>query len=130
MPCSWNKGVEMTDKLKACPYCGHEPDSRISDTDGNKYYTCGSKWCRNGNWYALEEWNTRPLEDALQKSIDELKEYEQACFVARQKDEKLWVKALMALQEQPKLQKRIEELEIEKENWKAKYIKKIQEWKP
>lgn len=57
-------------ELKSCPYCGHEPDSRISDTDGNKYYTCGSKWCRNGNWYTLEEWNARPLEDALQNEID------------------------------------------------------------
>jgi hypothetical protein len=87
-----SKGVEMTDELKPCPYCGHEPDSRISDTDGNKYYTCCSKWCRNGNWYTLEEWKSRPLEDALQK--------------------------------------RIAELEIEKEKWKAKFISKLQEWKP
>ena len=48
--------------LKPCPFCGNEPDSRTSDTDGNKYYTCGSRWCRNGNWYTLEEWNKRPLE--------------------------------------------------------------------
>lgn len=68
----------MTDELKPCPYCGHEPDSRISDTDGNKYYTCGSKWCRNGNWYTLEEWNARSLEDALQKMSDKIAETEKA----------------------------------------------------
>jgi hypothetical protein len=28
------------------------------------------------------------------------------------------------------LQKRIAELEIEKEKWKARYISKLQEWKP
>lgn len=124
----------MTDELKPCPFCGCECELKEIQFafDLKQYANHPYNDCILGSLriVPVSIWNARPLEDTLQKSIDELKEYEQACFVARQKDEKLWVKALMALQEQPKLQKRIDELEIEKENWKAKYIKKIQEWKP
>jgi hypothetical protein len=111
--------------LKPCPFCGELPII-FPSAFGSDTYRCANVDCANGSYFTAASWNTRHGEDALQKSIDELKEYEQACFVARQKDEKLWVKALMALQEQPKLQKRIDELEsqlaqVAKENDWMKY---------
>jgi hypothetical protein len=54
----------MTDKLKACPFCGEE-DCLQFDQHGDVYVSCLDK--SNGN-----NWNTRPIEDALNARIAEL----------------------------------------------------------
>jgi Lar family restriction alleviation protein len=65
----------MTDELKACPFCGSD---KIHLVAGMGYYVkclgCGQD--TNICDYAKEAvtvWNTRPIEDALRKEIEELK---------------------------------------------------------
>lgn len=56
------------DELKACPFCGNEPQEIT--TNGKPLVVC---WCR-GCVNDPKNWNTRPIEDALNKRIAELKE--------------------------------------------------------
>jgi hypothetical protein len=56
----------MSDKLKACPFCGEEYCLQY-DQHGDVYVSCLDK--SNGN-----NWNTRPIEDALNARIAELEE--------------------------------------------------------
>ena len=62
----------MTDKMKACPFCGKDMQRR--DCDGEDY----TVWCANCGAIgpnaltekrADEMWNIRPLEDALRKQL-------------------------------------------------------------
>jgi hypothetical protein len=62
-------GYEMTE-LKKCPFCGSEP-GYIKDVDG-EWIWCSNVECMGGNGSG-ERWNTRPLEDALQVQLNELK---------------------------------------------------------
>lgn len=70
----------MTEKLKPCPFCGSEAEFN-SDEFGEGVYckSCGAT-LRNGVYgeygrkLASAEWNARPIEDALQKELDEARE--------------------------------------------------------
>lgn len=62
----------MTDELKSCPFCGSESTSRESYIDRKTYYRCSNLICPSNGWFTFQEWQSRPLEDALQKRIDEL----------------------------------------------------------
>ena len=64
-------GGEMT-KLKACPFCGEEP--AIRNDDGVTMVLCNNFDCQNSDneEMSIAGWNTRPLEDALQKRIEGL----------------------------------------------------------
>jgi hypothetical protein len=66
------EGGEVSDKLKPCPSCGakNTPErtliTELYDHDKYKYgkcFNCGAK---------MYNWNTRPIEDALQARIAEL----------------------------------------------------------
>ena len=59
-------------ELKPCPFCNIPPASRTSKIDGKEYYSCLDADCPNGSWFIADEWNTRPIEDALQARIAEL----------------------------------------------------------
>ena len=61
------------DKLKSCPYCGHEAKVRPRG-----HITCGNRFCINRQsgydypMWAKDDWNTRPIEDRLNALLDEL----------------------------------------------------------
>ena len=68
----------MTEQLKPCPFCGGEA-VMLGEDDG--MYQCVCRNCESvqGGFYDFPEeaafaWNTRPLEDALQKELDEARE--------------------------------------------------------
>ena len=54
----------MSEELKPCPFCGGEAELCYSEVD---------TFCRKCNvMQETELWNTRPIEDALNKRIAEL----------------------------------------------------------
>ena len=55
----------MKDKLKACPFCGSTNIRAPIDEDGWMCRTCGTE--------SYVDWNRRPIEDALESRISELK---------------------------------------------------------
>lgn len=62
----------MSEELKRCPFCGEHqlPDS---EGDGNVPYESGmSKECDFCSATVTHNWNTRPIEDALQARIAKL----------------------------------------------------------
>ncbi len=62
----------MSEELKPCPFCGHEFDTYVMES-GEIMGSCSNIMCiAYGLFCSVEEWNTRPIEDALQKRIDEL----------------------------------------------------------
>ena len=69
----------MNEQAKPCPFCGKEPQINIYPNYGNppydeKLYFCANPKCQNylGKGMTLEQWNTRPIEDALRARIAEL----------------------------------------------------------
>ena len=58
-------------ELKACPFCGKEQQPDVPG-DGNVPYTNQSRMCDWCGCYVGSNWNTRPIEDELQRRIDEL----------------------------------------------------------
>lgn len=67
----------MSEGLKPCPFCG---ETRLTIEDNQKVQDvhvlckdCGAKTSFDGIRYAVaSRWNVRPVEDALQKRIEEL----------------------------------------------------------
>ena len=63
----------MYGKLKPCPFCGSEQPQDSKD-DGNVPYEFGmSRSCKFCSAAVNLGWNTRPIEDALNARITELK---------------------------------------------------------
>lgn len=72
-------------ELKPCPFCGSEAITTaffdaddfdyipIEVNDNDAEVTCENERCINGWWLTQKEWNTRPIEDALNARIAELK---------------------------------------------------------
>ena len=62
----------MNDELKACPFCGAKLTKSVVDRE-TLYEHPMENGCRLGViLFTEEEWNTRPIEDALEARIDEL----------------------------------------------------------
>ncbi len=66
----------MNEEPKACPFCGKPPQGNNWHTYGRNpkdemRYFCANHDCPNGLRKAvtLDEWNTRPLEDALRADL-------------------------------------------------------------
>ena len=64
--------------LKPCPFCG-KPPSKTANNIPCFYYECENPKCHAAEmgWHdteqeAIDAWNNRPIEDALQARIDEL----------------------------------------------------------
>jgi len=71
----------VSDKLKPCPFCGTKPHPITADllTRPCFYYECENKTCHAAEkgWHdteqeAIDAWNSRPIEDALQAEIETL----------------------------------------------------------
>jgi hypothetical protein len=67
-------------ELKKCPWCETEPELieyKNSRHKRLKYYACPHGCCATPHFEFEEEareyWNTRPLEDALQAQLDDMK---------------------------------------------------------
>ena len=62
-------------ELKPCPFCGEPADDRY-----NRLAKCSNKSCLMNHWvddedfFIDDDWNTRPIEDALRARIAELEE--------------------------------------------------------
>lgn len=70
----------MTENLKSCPFCGSNAEFNSDEFgEGVDCKSCGAT-LRNGVYgeygrkLASAAWNTRPLEDAIQKELDEARE--------------------------------------------------------
>jgi len=74
----------MSEELRLCPFCGckaqavtepFDPDDldfmNFDDIDDPDCFdiTCSNVRCVNGWWLTPEQWNTRPIEDALNDRI-------------------------------------------------------------
>ena len=63
----------MSEELRPCPFCGEPADDRY-----NRLAKCSNKSCLMNHWvddedfFIDDDWNTRPIEDALQSRIAEL----------------------------------------------------------
>jgi hypothetical protein len=71
----------MTEKLKPCPFCGEKAtieDCSYYDEKKSWSAMCGNPSCfaytetHKTKSLAIERWNKRPIEEALQKRIEEL----------------------------------------------------------
>jgi hypothetical protein len=79
----------MSDELKPCPFCGRKAKrfAGIAIPPEDRYAHCSEGLtikhpCQNNSIMTVEQWNTRPLEDALRASlaasqdeVENLKEY-------------------------------------------------------
>jgi hypothetical protein len=81
---------EMSEELRPCPFCGGKAiTSTFFDWDDLEYMafevndsesidgevTCENEHCINGWYLSPKDWNTRPIEDALNARIAELKAF-------------------------------------------------------
>ena len=63
----------MSEELRPCPFCGEPADDRY-----NRLAKCSNKSCLMNHWvddedfFIDDDWNTRPIEDALRARIAEL----------------------------------------------------------
>lgn len=59
----------MNDELKPCPFCGQPA---VLDEDGQ--VTCNNEDCIMWpRFYSLQQWQTRPVEDAFRSENDQLR---------------------------------------------------------
>ena len=68
----------MSHKLRPCPFCGSNAQVNTWTTHGitESRCFCSNSDCPNSvRTVALEQWNTRPIEDALNKRIAEMEEF-------------------------------------------------------
>ena len=59
-------------ELKNCPFCGSELTEDDAFSEDGYPQMCHCIWQTNSAEKAVQNWNTRPIEDALQARIDEL----------------------------------------------------------
>lgn len=60
--------------MKNCPFCGR-PARKFRNSHGDHLAKCENEECGNGYKPSMliDDWNSRPLEDALQAEVDRLK---------------------------------------------------------
>ena len=63
----------MSGELKACPFCGEQPEIQ-SYQEGYHQVICRDNHTATIEIESVDEWNTRPIEDALQSEIARLTE--------------------------------------------------------
>lgn len=81
----------MSEEPKACPYCGVQ-----SKREGKKFHECNNSQCSNYHrLMPIDEWQTRPIEDALRSEIQNLKEMLWQCRGAISDSKSVMDKALV-----------------------------------
>ena len=104
-------------ELKPCPFCGSMNIRKPIGEDGWMCKTCGSK--------GFVDWNTRPIEDALESRISELKakiDNWQDCYCEFETiapDGNLKISVLDLYNRLTECEARVAELEVENEKLKA-----------
>jgi hypothetical protein len=80
----------MTSELKACPICNSKACAPwISPLNGVKYTTCTNNLCSLFHEQtAVEDWQSRPIEDALRSLLKEVKEDAEYWYIHDTKDRK------------------------------------------
>ena len=86
-------------ELKLCSYCKSVPQANTWTLHGitETRYFCPNPDCPHSvRTVRLEQWNTRPIEDELQKRIDKIKEVnkvlEDICEILRKENKRLFSK--------------------------------------
>jgi len=85
--------------LKPCPFCGHKPVCGYYTEEGFQRFSCCDEWL------SFDDWNTRPVEDALHtRAVEAERKLKVAVGALRyieQKsyDESMAVEAVRALRE-------------------------------
>jgi BMFP domain-containing protein YqiC len=59
-------------ELKSCPFCGWEFAEHAWNEFGEEYRVCDQCGATSGTVNSMWDWNTRPIEDALNARIAEL----------------------------------------------------------
>jgi hypothetical protein len=59
-------------KIKSCPFCGKEMSEKNFFSCDGYPQACGCWETTHTGEEALKTWNTRPIEDAMQKQINKL----------------------------------------------------------
>jgi len=63
----------MSEELRPCPFCGAMPDNERGVVRYDPGVICHTKGCLlECRWFPIDDWNTRPIEDALNKRIADL----------------------------------------------------------
>ena len=59
---------------KPCPFCGQNPSAETYSVTSVTYVQCTTPGClmRYFDWVRAEQWNSRPIEDALTQRINDL----------------------------------------------------------
>ena len=74
-----DEGVEMSEILRPCPFCGESVELDYSELPNRKHWFITCECCGmmyqssiSQRKYVKVDWNNRPIEDALNKRIAEL----------------------------------------------------------
>jgi hypothetical protein len=59
-------------ELKPCPFCGWNYAESAWNEFGDQYWVCDQCGATSGTVNSMWDWNTRPIEDALNARIEEL----------------------------------------------------------
>ena len=80
----------MSEELRPCPFCGLKFAEDEWSEFGEEYWVCDHCGASNGTIDPKCSWNTRPLEDVLNKRIAELKDFINQLIEAGENDDERW----------------------------------------
>ena len=63
----------MSNELKPCPFCGEKIQTKNPDCYDDKQDACACGCIDKDGWVSFEQWQSRPIEDALRAEIARLK---------------------------------------------------------
>ena len=109
-------------ELKPCPFCGEPADDRY-----NRLAKCSNKSCLMNHWvddedfFIDDDWNTRPIEDALRARIAELEADNKKAFDLVRK---LRMYCIWANWDNPDTEDEFNEFDVEVCKWLSKFMER------